>query len=167
MCWRLRQRGTYVCMNLYRPPCELCSHNQYRSYSFEMPLRIICQCNASSIASGMPYRRASSRLSRTFQLGSKNLSIRLQRAQGAPKAWNVKSLFNKLIHSLLTSNDFQKCKWQCYWWWCFFKGIIDLTKKKMTFQWCYWRCISMVIAQMNTRMIKMNISWWKCSSEFP
>ena len=55
----------------------------------------------------MPYRRASSRLSRTFKLGSKNLSIRLQRAQGAPKAWNVKSLFNKLIHSLLVSNDFK------------------------------------------------------------
>ena len=33
-----------------------------------------------------------------------------------------------------------------------------LYQKEMTFQWCYWRCISMVIAQMNKRMIKMNIS---------
>ena len=61
MCWRLRQRGTYVCMNLYRPPCALCSHNQYRPYSFEMPLRESF-VNALQ-ASGMPCRRASSRLS--------------------------------------------------------------------------------------------------------
>lgn len=85
--------------------------------------------------------------------------IRLPNMAAKSAGWreNIYGYIRNLSINYLPEMTLKKCKWQCHWCLCFPKDIIDFTIKKMTFEWFYWRWISMVIAQMKRRIIKMNI----------